>query len=219
MARDLASSSAAWWSCPWPLLLLAFPSLSVSIAAADFGIWPLGCLGCGCQCQESSFLATPIGSHTPSTPPRLGDHAKMPRMPLRPEDVQASARPRRAAQELREQESEHTQMQNQNQDLDQDQTHAHAHDRFSIISAISIPSTVLLALLICQVFDTSALLRAVELFSGQYCMNATTFYCGLIEWVLGHDAYLIMLILQSTATFSAFAWCVSLSTSWVSSHL
>merc|ERR1711939_460572 len=78
-------------------------------------------------------------------------------------------------------------------------------NHISTISAISVPSLILIALFIRQAFDTSTLQRTLELFFRQYCMNATTFYCGLIDWVFGH-VHLIMLILQSTATFSAFAW-------------
>ncbi|KAJ5037281.1 uncharacterized protein L3040_007458 [Drepanopeziza brunnea f. sp. 'multigermtubi'] len=38
-------------------------------------------------------------------------------------------------------------------------------------------------------------------------MNATTFYSGLIDWLFGHE-YWIMLIVQSSATASAFLWLI-----------
>ncbi|KAK0118019.1 hypothetical protein ONS95_012330 [Cadophora gregata] len=120
----------------------------------------------------------------------------MPQTAGRPEDVGASAIA--AAQEMREQHQHHQ----QESDLKQNQ-----QNQASTIStsSISIPSLILTALFIRQVLDTSTIQRTVELFFRQYCMNATTFYCGLIDWVFGH-VHLIMLILQSTATFSAFAW-------------
>ena len=156
-------------------------------------------------CLSADFLlgsvgyqhpSSPIGSATPPrTPPQLG-HAKMPHTALRPEDVRASAI---AAQELREQHQQQESDPKQNQQ---------SHNHISTISAISVPSLILIALFIRQAFDTSTLQRTLELFFRQYCMNATTFYCGLIDWVFGH-VHLIMLILQSTATFSAFAWWVT----------
>lgn len=116
----------------------------------------------------------------------------MPRMPLKPEVGDASV-----PQELREQESDYL-------------AHKHKHEQNqttspSFISSITAPSLILIALFILQAFDTSNFLRIIELFLRQNCMNATTFYCGLIDWVLGHVDR-IMFILQTTASFSAVAW-------------
>ncbi|KAH6711586.1 hypothetical protein BKA61DRAFT_94367 [Leptodontidium sp. MPI-SDFR-AT-0119] len=166
------------------------------LTTADFGN------GRRCQgCQDSSSLVSPIGS---GTPPPAGDHAKMPQMLLKPED--GSGPSASAPQELREKESEHLQTQTQ------DHNHNHDLDQTSVVPAITVPSLILTALFIRQAYDPSTFLRTLELFCQQHCMNATTFYCDLIDWVFGHG-HLIMLILQSTATFSAFAWCVTLDAS------
>lgn len=77
----------------------------------------------------------------------------------------------------------------------------------SIYPPSALLSLVLIALYIRENYDTSVILQSVDCILRQPCMNAATFYCGLIDWVFGHG-HLIMLILQSTATFSAFAWLV-----------
>src|SRR4051794_23012821 len=87
--------------------------------------------------QDSSSLAPPIGSNIPSTPPQLGRHAEMPRVPLKPEDGSQLCASAAAAQKMREQQSDHTKMQTQAQQQ-QNQT--------PIIPAITVPSLILTAL-------------------------------------------------------------------------
>ncbi len=90
----------------------------------------------------------------------------------------------------------------------EEQPEAHNQsENTSIYPPSALLALVLIALYIRENYDTSVFLQSVEYIFRQPCMNATTFYCGLVDWVFGHG-HLIMLILQSTATFSAFAWFV-----------
>ncbi|KAL2063266.1 hypothetical protein VTL71DRAFT_5071 [Oculimacula yallundae] len=130
---------------------------------------------------------------------------------LKPEDDSrdANASSAAAAQELREQKSktDHTETHDQVQIV---QVHVENEPSLRVVIT-SIAPFLTVAAHIREVSDSLILVAStleriwVHSFYQEYCMNATTFYCGLIDWLFGHG-HLVMLILQSTATFSASAW-------------
>ncbi|CZT09765.1 uncharacterized protein RAG0_14420 [Rhynchosporium agropyri] len=132
---------------------------------------------------------------------------KMPHKPVKPEDAG-----RNASAELREKSLTKAEPVLDEETLTQDPDLSQNLEDTSVLHRIAICDPPLLlfiyrtevAEIVTTVVTTISRTATASLYH-QYCMNATTFYCGLIDWVLGHG-HLIMLIIQSTATFSAAAW-------------